>query len=372
MKNIGSEHPSPEGLPSVFTVIDQRGKNPRQAGQLLELRTEEGPVFVRPSRWQRIRLRRNFRHFHVIPPQLLSRSHHRLIARLLQTAVVKPDAKAAVDAVFGVVEKVHAKSPVESPRLTVVSPEPTRTLAVLPKPAIQILPRPQRLREPRNQPSAPAVFGTGDIGLWPWIVSGAAAAAFIPLIMASVYGISLLSSTPAVKETRAAATPIQQVAMNPVPEELHAAASVPVLPAKNALPALQTRKHRESADSLQPAKQEPETASPEAIAHPERRFVSELPQGYFAHPVAPTRNLVGEVRLKALIGADGSVKQVTVLSGDPRLGQAAMRAVMRWHYSPYEVLGNPVTVETEIKMSFFGPDAVSIASVSDGSGSQIK
>jgi TonB family protein len=372
LKNIGSEHPSPEGLPSVFTVIDQRGKNPGQAGQLLEMRTDEGPVFVRPSRWQRIRLRRNFRHFHVIPPQLLSRSHHRLIEKLLRTAVVRPDPTVPGDAVFGVVEKVHAKSAVESPRLTVVSPEPTRTLAVLPKPAIQILPRPAKLKEPPIQPSAQAVFGTGDAGFWPWIVSGAAAAAFIPLIMASVYGISLLSSTPEVKDTRAAATPIEQVAKNRAPEQPRAAASVPALSAKSSLPAPPTRKHRESADSPLPARQEPATVSTEAVAHPERRFVSELPQGYFAHPVAPTRNLVGEVRLKALIGADGSVKQVTVLSGDRRLGQAAMRAVMRWHYSPYEVLGNPVTVETEIKMSFFGPDAVSIASVSDGTGSQLK
>ena len=95
-------------------------------------------------------------------------------------------------------------------------------------------------------------------------------------------------------------------------------------------------------------------------------FVSELPQGYFAHPVVSEPNLVGELQLKALIGADGLVKQVTVLSGNPKLAEVGMRAVRQWHYAPYQVLGSPVEVETQIKMSFFGEDAVSVASVATG------
>ena len=74
--------------------------------------------------------------------------------------------------------------------------------------------------------------------------------------------------------------------------------------------------------------------------------------------------------MKALIGADGSVKEVTVLSGNPKLAAAAMRAVRQWHYTPYQVLGKPTEVETQIKMNFFGEDAVSIASVSNGAASQ--
>jgi hypothetical protein len=95
-------------------------------------------------------------------------------------------------------------------------------------------------------------------------------------------------------------------------------------------------------------------------------LVSELPQGHFAHPVVSRPNLVGELQLRALIGADGLVKNVTVLSGDPKLAEAGMRAVRQWHYAPYQVLGNPVEVETHIKMNFFGEDAVSVASVSTG------
>ena len=73
-----------------------------------------------------------------------------------------------------------------------------------------------------------------------------------------------------------------------------------------------------------------------------------------------------------MIGADGSVKEVTVLSGSPGLAKAGVRAVRQWRYSPYLVQGSPVEVETQIKMSFFGPDAVSITSVAKESTSQAK
>jgi len=72
--------------------------------------------------------------------------------------------------------------------------------------------------------------------------------------------------------------------------------------------------------------------------------------------------LVGNVDLRAPIGADGTVKEVTVLSGNPKLVEAGIRAVRRWRYRPHEVLGHPVEVETDIKISFLGQDAVSISS----------
>ena len=97
----------------------------------------------------------------------------------------------------------------------------------------------------------------------------------------------------------------------------------------------------------------------------ERRFVSELPQGHFAHPVVSEPNLVGELQLRALIAADGSVKEVSVLSGNAKLAAAAMRAVRQWHYNPAQLAGGPAEVETQIKMNFFGQDAVSIASVAN-------
>ena len=101
-------------------------------------------------------------------------------------------------------------------------------------------------------------------------------------------------------------------------------------------------------------------------------FVSELPQGHVVYPSISGRDLVGELQLKAMIGEDGSVKEVSVLSGSRKLAEAGMRAVRRWHYNPYQVLGTPVEVETRIKISFFGPDAVSIASVGNEPSPKLK
>jgi outer membrane biosynthesis protein TonB len=94
----------------------------------------------------------------------------------------------------------------------------------------------------------------------------------------------------------------------------------------------------------------------------ERLFVSELPQGQFIKPVADP-SLVGELHLRALIDADGSVKEVTVVSGDSKLAEAGMRAVRRWHYSPYQAPGGSGEGETLIRMRFFGQDTVSITSI---------
>jgi outer membrane biosynthesis protein TonB len=95
----------------------------------------------------------------------------------------------------------------------------------------------------------------------------------------------------------------------------------------------------------------------------ERLFVSELPQGQFIKPVVSDPSLVGELHLRALIDADGSVKEVTVVSGDSKLAEAGMRAVRRWHYSPYQAPGGSGEGETLIRMRFFGQDTVSITSI---------
>ena len=71
-----------------------------------------------------------------------------------------------------------------------------------------------------------------------------------------------------------------------------------------------------------------------------------------------------------MIGPDGAVKEVKVLSGSRALAEAGVRAVRQWHYSPHQVEGSPVEVETQIKMNFFGQDAVSIASVPSGGTAQ--
>jgi protein TonB len=67
---------------------------------------------------------------------------------------------------------------------------------------------------------------------------------------------------------------------------------------------------------------------------------------------AQQAHVEGTVVLSAVIGKDGSVQSAKVVSGPPLLTQAAVDAVKRWRYKPYSLNGEPVEVETEIKVKF--------------------
>jgi len=56
--------------------------------------------------------------------------------------------------------------------------------------------------------------------------------------------------------------------------------------------------------------------------------------------------------LDAIIGVDGLVKDVRVISGDPRLAEPAVEAVGQWVFRPVLVDGQPIAVVTEIRLSF--------------------
>lgn len=60
----------------------------------------------------------------------------------------------------------------------------------------------------------------------------------------------------------------------------------------------------------------------------------------------------GVVALAAVIGTDGRVTELRLLSGPPLLVAAALRAVRRWRYRPTELNGKPVSVKTAIRVAF--------------------
>lgn len=68
--------------------------------------------------------------------------------------------------------------------------------------------------------------------------------------------------------------------------------------------------------------------------------------------IAKLMRLSGLVHLRAIIGTDGSVQQLEVLSGNPMLAQAAKAAVRQWRYEPTRLNGRPVEVETSITVTF--------------------
>jgi TonB family protein len=69
-------------------------------------------------------------------------------------------------------------------------------------------------------------------------------------------------------------------------------------------------------------------------------------------PEAAKAGIAGTVVISAIIGQDGKVKDVQLLSGSPTLASGAENAVRQWEYRPYLLLGEPVEVETQITMKF--------------------
>jgi TonB family protein len=68
--------------------------------------------------------------------------------------------------------------------------------------------------------------------------------------------------------------------------------------------------------------------------------------------VARRRNIQGPVTLSALVDEDGSVRSVTVLSGDSALAPAALEAVRQWRFKPYRVNGRATEFATRITVNF--------------------
>ncbi len=69
-------------------------------------------------------------------------------------------------------------------------------------------------------------------------------------------------------------------------------------------------------------------------------------------PLAKTARVAGTVQLAAIIGKDGTIQNLHVISGHPLLTQAALDAVKQWRYKPYVLNGEPVEVDTTIQVNF--------------------
>jgi len=101
------------------------------------------------------------------------------------------------------------------------------------------------------------------------------------------------------------------------------------------------------------------SAVPKA-ATPQRVRVSQgVSQGLLIHKVQPTypplarqARIQGSVILQALIGKDGTIQNLHVVSGHPMLTNAALEAVKEWRYKHYFLNGEPVEVETTINVNF--------------------
>ena len=86
-----------------------------------------------------------------------------------------------------------------------------------------------------------------------------------------------------------------------------------------------------------------------------------IASGMLIHKTAPLypryaqeAHITGTVVLKATITKQGSIEGIQVISGPKILAPSAVDAVKTWKYRPYMLDGQPVAVETDIKVVFGG------------------
>ncbi|WP_348264744.1 M56 family metallopeptidase [Telmatobacter sp. DSM 110680] len=104
---------------------------------------------------------------------------------------------------------------------------------------------------------------------------------------------------------------------------------------------------QDSASSSDLSKSIPTSISPEKM---QERVMTKVPPTY--PPEAKSARIQGAVVLKAVIGKDGHVENLKVISGPSKLQQSALDAVRQWVYKPYLVNGAPVEVETKISVIY--------------------
>ena len=110
--------------------------------------------------------------------------------------------------------------------------------------------------------------------------------------------------------------------------------------------------------------QPPESSAPAAAGPPAEppgamRVRDTVQQAKLVRQVAPVyppqakqARIQGTVRFAAIIGKDGAVQSLQLLSGHPLLVPAAQDAVKQWVYEPTLVDGKPVEVITQIDVNF--------------------
>jgi TonB family protein len=87
----------------------------------------------------------------------------------------------------------------------------------------------------------------------------------------------------------------------------------------------------------------------------ERRLITRVEPNYPAQALSD--RLEGEIHLKIRVGADGTVQEAHLISGQPQLVAAAVAAVKQWKYRPVIASGHPVAVETSVTVKFRLPHA---------------
>jgi protein TonB len=103
-----------------------------------------------------------------------------------------------------------------------------------------------------------------------------------------------------------------------------------------------------------PVKEAPKPVTPQRIrvgGNVQQAMLIKQPRPTYP-PLAKQARIQGTVRFNAIIGKDGTIQNLQVVSGHPLLVPSARDAVIQWVYKPTLLNGEPVEVATTIDVNF--------------------
>ena len=371
---------------------------------LVELRTSTGSVYAKPSFWERVYLLWMFRNFYCLPKEVLSVHQRRLIDKLCREAVgersiaqtdiigivenvrIMPMPKADVAvAASNLIEMAAPSAEIGRPRAVAAGGMPmqldgpadrsdvARLIAPLAK--VAEIPPPKSHAVPQDKiSSGPATETKAKAPTRPlaWVLAGAFVAAAIgilfhlqtqarPVRIASVSPAATEATAPAPVGAPATPVALSEAALPSAATDQTERSSIPESkPSHLPVASLQPESKRSGPAVARLLIATPVVANQDSTQEP-RLQIAQPPESGFRYPEAPSSTLNGKVKLRAVIGTDGTVRKVDVLSGNRTLAVAAVQAVRHWRYPAPEMNGRPVEGETNIAITFVGDDAVSVS-----------
>ena len=369
---------------------------------IVELRTNAGLLYVTPSFRQRLYLLWTFRNFHRLPLEVLNRHQKQLINSLSQTASIAGKSSVATTSLIGSVENVYlapernTEAAAITSKLLKMSAQVTDVVSAhaVGAEGISISRRRAKTqisgkhsrgqsagvesisssklfssarRQGEKQVAAPIVSDTHEGLARNWFAGSLVAGSSVVLLAMLIY----LHDRWVVPGNIASRLVVQT--SNAQQHERPPGIEQPQTPGQSMGTQKASRIHlslQEPAAASSPLDERNQLSKvtvasvPTSISDstPSQRFlVTEPPKTGFRYPVAPNASLTGKVTLRMMIGVDGSVTRIDVLSGNHALALAAVRAVHHWRYAPHEVGGNSAEAETSVVINFVGDEAVSVS-----------
>lgn len=317
---------------------------------LLELRTNGGLLYVSPSFSERLYLLWTFRNFHRLPLQVLNQHQKQLVEELGRTAVVVKQGPLPQSLLIGSVENM-----VVAPVSKMESAETTDKLVRMSAPSFQLskavgfqlsarlIRFPAKIRSAERislVATVPARTETSRANPFlhlrryvrnsTWSAIAIAMACSAVLLLFQLREERFVRSKSMRKEVAIEAPnypPRLARKIVSVPEKVQA--SVLAKTVSSIQPEVPFNKHieLESPGTVMP---DPAVVSAEETG-PVRPYMSEWPESGFRYPTVPSATLTGTVILTAVVGTDGTVSDVVVISGDKQLARPASHSRPRLH-----------------------------------------